>query len=145
VSALRKILTGVATTLVVCVASASTPASAGDASRPENVSGRFWERIVDARHPEMPPRLVLTHDANASSAGQGSSPHPVVCVHAGEHLVLHQTGIRSSTLSLAATALENGVCGARVRVHIAVTGVIAEVTVTAPGTGTLERRGSKWR
>lgn len=148
-SALRKILTSVATTLVVCAANASNPAPVSDTPRPENVSGRFWQRIVDVRHPEMPPRLVLMHGrqdpgAKVPSTGQGSLPRPVVCVHAGEHLVIHQTSIRSATASLAATALESGTCGARVRAHIAVTGAAAEVTITAPGIGALERRGSKW-
>jgi flagella basal body P-ring formation protein FlgA len=66
-------------------------------------------------------------------------------VRAGEHLLLHETQTGSSTVSLAATALERGACGDRVRARIEVTGALTEITVLGHGMGALSRKEDRWR
>jgi sarcosine oxidase gamma subunit len=89
--------------------------------------------------------LMVTHDARALSGSQEKSRRSIVCVRAGEHFVLHQTGTHSPMLSLTATALESGACGDHVRARIQVTGAVAEVTLLEQGIGALRVKGEKWR
>jgi hypothetical protein len=42
-------------------------------------------------------------------------------------------------------ALENGVCGARVRVRVMVTGALLEMTVLDSGSGMLSGKADGWR
>jgi hypothetical protein len=108
------------------------------------MSGRYWQRVFDPRHPEAPPRLVPKQTDHSAFASQEKPRRTVICVRAGDRLVLHQAG-GASTLSLAARALESGACGAHIRARIVVTGVVAEVTVAEQGIGILSRREDKWR
>lgn len=143
-SAFWRILIGITVCSMPCIAGASTRPGVDDVTL-ESASGRSWQRVFDPQHPEAPPRLMVMHDAGTLSGSRAKSRRPVVCVRAGEHLVLHQIGVRSPMLSLAATALENGACGDHVRARIQVTGAVAEVTLLEQGVGTLEERGAKWR
>jgi hypothetical protein len=144
VSAIWKLLIGIAVCSTACTTGASTQPAVNDVTS-ESASVRNWRRVFDPQHPEAPPRLVSVHGAGALSGSGGRLRRPVVCVRAGEHLVLHQTGTHSPMLSLAATALESGACGDHVRARIHVTGVVAEVTLLEQGIGALREKGEKWR
>ena len=143
-SALRKIFISIAICSMVSAAGASTLPAMNDVTS-ESASGRYWRRVFDPQHPEAPPRLVITPGSGALFGSRGKSRRPVTCVRAGEHFVLHQSGVRSPMLSLAATALESGACGDHVRARIQVTGAVAEVILLEQGIGTLGGRGAKWR
>lgn len=119
-------------------------APVSDTSHSENMLGRDWQRVFDPRHPEAPPRLVFRQTDNSRSISRETSRRPV-CVRAGDRLLLHQAGDRSSTLLLAAKALETGLCGAHIRARIVVTGAVAEVTVAEQGVGFLDGRKRAWR
>jgi hypothetical protein len=145
-SVLRNVLVNIAIAFVtVGAGGASSAGIAKDVPEPHSVSGFYWERVIDARHPAAPPRLIPRHGTAAPSGSRKGSRRPVICVRAGEHLLLHETGSGSSTVSLAATALESGGCGDRVRARIEVTRALTEVTVLGQGVGVLDRRGEKWR
>jgi hypothetical protein len=144
VSAFWKILISIAVCSLASMAGASTRPAVNDMTS-ESASGRNWRRVFDPQHPEAPPRLMVIHGASTLSGSQEKSRRPMVCVRAGEHFVLHQTGARSPMLSLAATALESGACGDHVRARIQVTGVVAEVTLLEEGIGALRGKGEKWR
>lgn len=145
-SALRKILVSIA---LACLALSTARASSArfllDAPVPDSISGRFWQRVIDPRNPAAPPRLVRVHDSAAPSGSRGEARRPIACVRAGEHLLLHQTRTGSSTVSLAATVLQSGACGDRVRARIEVTGALTEITVLGRQVGILDRKGNKWR
>ena len=143
-SAIWKLLIGIAVCSTACTTGASTQPAVNDVTS-ESASGHYWRRVFDPQHPEAPPRLVSVHGAGALSGSGGKSRQSIVCVRAGKHLVLHQTGTHSPMLSLAATALESGACGDHVRARIQVTGAVAEVTLLEQGIGTLRERGAKWR
>jgi sarcosine oxidase gamma subunit len=144
VSALRKVLIGIAVCSMAFAAGASTQPAVNDVTS-ESASRHYWRRVFDPQHPEAPPRLLSIHGTGALSGSGGKSRQSIVCVRAGEHLVLHQAGTHSSMLSLAATALERGACGDHVRARIQVTGAVAEVTLLKQGIGTWRGRGAKWR
>src|ERR1700742_4313803 len=136
VSALWKILIGIAVCSMACTTDASTQPALNDGTS-ESASVHDWRRVFDSRHPEAPPRLVSIHGAGALSGSGRKSRRSIVCVRAGEHLVLHQPGTHSPMLSLAAIALESGACGENVRARIQVTGAVAEVTLLEQGIGAL--------
>jgi hypothetical protein len=145
-SALRKILISIAVALLaMATAAASSAGIAHDVPELDSISGFYWQRVIDQAHPAAPPRLIPLHDSGASFGRGRDIRQPVVCVRAGEHVVLHESRKGSSTVSLAATALESGACRGRVRVRIEVTGALTEVTVLGPGVGVLDKEGNKWR
>jgi hypothetical protein len=131
--------------LAVTAAAASSARVAHDVREPDSTTDFYWQRVIDPRNPASPPRLIPLHDSSASSGSQRDTRRPVACVHAGEHLLLHESRKASSTLSLEAIALEGGVCGGRVRARIEVTGSLTEITVLGPGVGILDRKADKWR
>ncbi|MGA9718901.1 MAG: hypothetical protein WBQ79_11540 [Acidobacteriaceae bacterium] len=143
--ALRKMLISIAVAfLAMTTAAASSRGVAHDVPEPDSISGFYWQRVIDKAHPAAPPHLIHLHDS-AASFDSRDTQRPVACVRAGEHLLLHESRKGSSTLSLAAIALEGGVCGGRVRARIQVTGALTEITVLGPRVGVLDRKGDEWR
>lgn len=142
----RKVLVSLAVAfLAVTTAAWSSASVARDVREPDSTTDLYWQRVIDPRNPASPPRLIPLHHSSASSGSQRDTRRPVACVHAGEHLLLHESRKGSSTLSLEAIALEGGICGGRVRARIEVTGALIEITVLGPGVGILDRKGGKWR
>jgi hypothetical protein len=127
------------------VAGASAVHLALDAERADPISGLHWQRVMDPERPAAPPRLTLVRGSDSDLNGHRELPRPVACVRAGDHVSLRGANVSSSTMSLEATALESGVCGDRVRVRVAVTGALVEMTVLGPGNGVLRRKGNAWR
>jgi flagella basal body P-ring formation protein FlgA len=60
-------------------------------------------------------------------------------------VLVHGKDAGSSTFSLEAMALENGACGDLVRVRVAVTGALAEMSVLGSGVGILSDKAAVWR
>jgi hypothetical protein len=143
VSAFWKVFISITISAWICAPRALC-APVSNMPHPESMSGQYWQRVFDPRHPEAPPQLVLKQNQNPPSPSPEKPRRTVICVRAGDRLVLHQAG-GASTLSLAARALESGACGAHIRTRIAVTGVVAEITVAEQGIGILSGREDKWR
>jgi hypothetical protein len=129
----------------VSVAEASALHIACDAKQADPISGLHWQRMADPKHPAAPPRLTLVRGADAAVRGHRELPRPALCVRAGDHVLLHGKHAGSSTLSLEAMALENGACGDRVRVRVAITGALAEMSVLGSGMGVLSDQVAAWR
>lgn len=143
---IRKIFISFAIASLAMTTYASSSAGlAHDVPVPDSISGFYWQRVIDQAHPAAPPRLIPVHDAATSFSNGRDTRRPVACVRAGEHLLLHESHKAPSNLSLAATALEGGVCGGRVRARIEVTGALTEITVLGQGVGILDRKADKWR
>ncbi len=141
--AFRNIFVSIAISFVaVSTASARV---AHDVPEPDSTTGFYWQRIIDPENPAAPPRLVPVHDSAAPSVSRAKARRPVACVRAGEHLLLHETRMASSTVSLAAIALQSGACGDRIRARIEVTGAFAEITVLGHGVGALGGKEDTWR
>jgi flagella basal body P-ring formation protein FlgA len=69
----------------------------------------------------------------------------MVCVRAGDHVLLRGNNNDLSAMSLEATALENGTRGARVRARVAVTGALVEMIVLDARAGVLSgKAGPGW-
>jgi len=130
--------------LFVAVSTASARV-ARDMPEPDSSTGFYWQRIIDPENPAAPPRLVRVHDSAVPSVSRTKARRPVACVRAGEHLLLHEARRGSSTMSLAAIALQSGSCGDRIRGRIEVTGAFTEITVLGRGMGTLGGKEDKWR
>jgi hypothetical protein len=145
VTAARNIIASITIlTSGMSVAGASAVHLARDAERTDPISGLHWQRVMDSERPAAPPRLTLVRGDSAFSAHR-EPRRPVACVRAGDHVSVRAANVGSSKMSLEATALETGVCGDRVRVRIAVTGALVEMTVLGPGAGVLSRKGNAWR
>jgi hypothetical protein len=147
VTAARNIIASIAIfTSGMSVAGASAVDLARDAERADPISGLHWQRMMDPERPAAPPRLTLVRGSDSVlSAHRELLRRPAACVRAGDHVSLRGANAGSSKVSLEATALESGVCGDRVRVRIAVTGALGEMTVLGPGAGVLCRKGNAWR
>jgi hypothetical protein len=141
--AFRNIFVSIAIAFVV--ASTASARVAHDVPEPDSTTGFYWQRIIDPGNPAAPPRLVPVHDSAVPSGSRGEARRPAPCVRAGEHLLLHETRMASSTVSLAAIALQSGACGNRIRVRIEITGAFTEITVLGHGMGALGRKEDKWR
>jgi len=121
---------------------AGTPrgsAASGHALLPDRfdlLTGQYWRQITDPGHPAAPPRLIAMKESEAPDRPL-HRPH-VMCVKAGEHVLLESEG-EQSIVRMDATALENGAAGDRVRARISVTGAEVEVTVLDAHSGILVR------
>jgi hypothetical protein len=141
--AFRNIFASIA--ISVLAVSTASARGAHDMPEPDSTTGFYWQRIIDPGNPAAPPRLVPVHDSAVPSVSRTKARRPVACVRAGEHLLLHETRRGSSTVSLAATALQSAACGDRIRARIEVTGAFTEITVLGHGRGALGGKEDKWR
>ena len=139
--------------IVVCLlslfcvgaAGASAVRVARDAEQADPISGLHWQIVADPKHPAAPPRLTLMRGSDQPSEKGERLPRPIVCVRAGDHVLLRGNNDGLSAMSLEATALENGTCGARVRARVAVTGALVEMTVLDARAGVLSgKAGPGW-
>lgn len=129
----------------ISVAGASAVHLARDAEPADPISGLHWQRVMDPERPAAPPRLTLRRGSDSALSAHRELRRVVACVRAGDHVLLRGADGGSSKVSLDATALESGVCGDRVRVRIAVTGGLVEMTVLGHGAGVLCIKGNAWR
>jgi hypothetical protein len=132
------------TLFCVSIAEASALHVACDARQADPISGLHWQRMADPKHPAAPPRLTLVRGDTALRSHR-ELRRPALCVRAGDHVLVHGKDVGSSTFSLEAMALENGACGDRVRVRIAITGAVAEMSVLGSGMGVLSGKVAAWR
>lgn len=114
------------------------------AEQVDTISGFHWQRVADPKRPAAPPRLRLIHGADTAT-GHRKSQQPAVCVRAGQHVTLRTSNAGFPLFSLEAMALDNGACGARVRVRVTVTGALLEMTVLDSGSGILSGEADRWR
>jgi hypothetical protein len=133
------------TLFCVSMAGASALHVARDAGQADPISGLRWKQVADPNHPAAPPRLTLVRGADAGSSSHRALRRPALCVRAGDHVLVHGKNAGASTFSLEAMALENGACGDRVRVRVAVTGALAEMSVLGSGMGVLSDKAAAWR
>jgi len=144
--ALRNILVGTAMlSFGMSVAEASAVHLGRNTERVDPISGLHWQRLLDPKHPAAPPRLSLQRSSGAELSRHGQSLQPVLCVRAGDHVSLRSANAGLSMSSLQATVLQNGVCGARVRARVAVTGALVEMTVLDSGAAILSGKVSSWQ
>ena len=127
------------------VAGASALHLGRDAEQVDPISGLHWQRVLDAKHPAAPPRLTPLRGSVAGVSRHREPVRSAICVRAGDHISLRSANSELSMSSLDATALQNGVCGARVRARVAVTGALVEMTVLDSGAGILSGKVSAWR
>lgn len=139
--------------IVVCLLTLFCVGAAGasavhvvcDAEQADPISGLHWQVVADPKHPAAPPRLTLMRGSDQPSEKSKQLTRPMVCVRAGDHVLLRGSNRGLSTMSLEATALENGTCGARVRARVAVTGALVEMTVLEGRAGVLSgKAGPGW-
>lgn len=131
--------------LCVSVAGASAVHVARDAEQADPLSGLHWRWSADPQHPAAPPRLTVTRGPGRSLEKFAQPSRPLICVRAGDRVLLRGASVNLSMMSLEATALESGTCGARVRARVAVTGALVEMTVLDAGSGILSGRAAAWR
>jgi hypothetical protein len=131
--------------LCVSVAGASAVHVARDADQADPLSGLHWRWSADPQHPAAPPRLTLVRGSGWPLEKAKQPSRPVICVRAGDHVLLREAGVNLSMMSLEATALESGACGARVRARVAVTGALVDMTVLDAGSGILTGKAVAWR
>lgn len=129
----------------VSVAGASAMNVAHDAGRADPFSGLHWERVTNPERPAAPPRLVLVCGADAAGHTDKRMQRPIICVRAGDRVLLRGASAGSSTLSLEAMALENGACGERVRARVVVTGAVIDMRIVDSGTAVLSGKAAVWR
>lgn len=133
------------TLFCVSAAGASAAHVARDAEQADPISGLHWQVVADPNHPAAPPRLTPMRGSDQPSEKGKQRPRPMVCVRAGDHVLLRGNTNGLSEMSLEATALENGTCGARVRARVAVTGALVEMTVLDARAGVLSgKAGPGW-
>jgi hypothetical protein len=143
---LRNIIVGTAMlSFGISVAGASAVHLDRDAERVDPISGLHWQRVLDPKHPAAPPRLTRQRGSAAELSRHGESSRPALCVRAGDHVSLRSANAGLSMSSLEATALQNGVCGARVRARVTVTGALVEMTVLDSGAAILSGKVSSWQ
>jgi hypothetical protein len=133
--------------MLLCVGAAGASAVhvVRDAEQADLISGLHWQRVEDPKHPAAPPRLTMMRGSDQASETGKPLPRPMVCVRAGDHVLLRGTNVGFSMMSLEATVLENGTCGARVRARVAITGALVEMTVLDAGEGILSGKAGAWR
>jgi len=144
-TALLNIFVCLVTFFCVSMAGASALHVARDAGQADPISGLRWQRVADPKHPTAPPRLTLMRGADTGLSGHRELRRAALCVRAGDHVLVHGKDAGSSTFSLEAMVLENGACGDRVRVRVAVTGALAEMSVLGSGVGVLSDKAAAWR
>jgi hypothetical protein len=133
------------TLLCVSVAGASAVHVARDADQADPLSGLHWRWSADRQNPAAPPRLTLMRGSGGSLEKVTQPSRPLMCVKAGDRVLLRGASVNFSMMSLEATALESGVCGARVRARVGVTGALVEMTVLDAGSGILSGKVAAWR
>ena len=133
------------TLLCVTVAGASAVHVSRDAEAADPLSSLHWRWSTDPQHPAAPPRLTLMRGSGRSLERITQPSPPLICVRAGDHVLLRDVNVNLSMMSLEATALESGACGARVRARVGVTGALVEMTVLDAGSGTLNAKAAAWR
>lgn len=133
------------TLFCVSAAGASAVRVARDAEQADPISGLHWQVVADPKHPAAPPRLILMRGSDQPSDRSKQLPRPMICVRAGDHVLLRGKSSGLTALSLEATALESGTCGARVRARVSLTGALVEMTVLDARAGILsEKAGPGW-
>jgi|KBSMisStandDraft_5_1062788.scaffolds.fasta_scaffold2423469_1 hypothetical protein len=133
------------TLFCVSAAGASAAHVARDAEQADPISGLHWQLVADPKHPAAPPRLTLMRSSDQHSEEVKQLPRPTVCVRAGDQVLLRGNNRGLSMMSLEATALQNGTCGARVRARVTVTGALVEMTVVDARAGVLSgKAGAGW-
>lgn len=142
---LANIFVFLVTLLCVTVAGASAMHVARDADQADPLSGLHWQWSADPQHPAAPPRLTLMRGSGRSLDKAKQSSRPMICVRAGDRVLLRDASVNLSMMSLEATALESGACGTRVRARVAVTGALVEMTVLDAGSGILSGKAAAWR
>jgi hypothetical protein len=139
------IVVSLLTLFCVGAAGASAAHVVRDAEQADPISGLHWQLMTDPKHPAAPPRLTLIRGSDQSSEDGKPLPRRMVCVRAGDRVLLRANNAGLSMISLEATALENGMCGARVRARVAVTGAQVEMTVLDARAGSLSgNAGAGW-
>lgn len=133
--------------MLLCVGAAGASAVhvARDAEQADPISGMYWQRIADPKHPAAPPRLTLTRGSDHPAERDRQSPRAAFCVRAGDRVSLRGARLGFSTMALEGTALESGACGARVRARVEVTGALVEMKVIDAGAGILSGKAGAWR
>ncbi|HZD44559.1 MAG TPA: hypothetical protein VE109_00635 [Acidobacteriaceae bacterium] len=144
-TALLNIFVCLVTFFCVSIAGASALHVARDVRQADPISGLRWQRVADPNHPAAPPRLTLVRGADTVLSGHRELRRAALCVRAGDHVLVHGKDAGPSTFLLEAMALESGACGDRVRVRVAVTGALAEMSVLGSGVGVLSDRAVAWR
>lgn len=129
----------------VSLARASAAHVVRDAEQTDPITGFHWQRTGDPQRPGAPPRLKLMRSSDQPAKEHGHLPEAIACVRAGDHVLLRGTNFGFSTMRLEATVLESGVCGARVRARVVVTGALVEMTVLESGTGILSGKAGAWQ
>jgi hypothetical protein len=144
-TALLNVVVCLVTLFCVSIADASALHVARNAGQADPISGLRWEQVADPNHPAAPPRLTLVRGAHTGLSGHRDLRRAALCVRAGDHVLVHGKDAGSSMFLLEAMALENGACGDRVRVRVAVTGALAEMSVLGSGVGVLSDKAAAWR
>lgn len=144
-TAILNVVVCLVTLFCVSMAGASALHVARDAGQADPISGLRWQRVADPNHPAAPPRLKVARDADTGLSSHRVLRRAALCVRAGDHVLVHGKDAGPSTFSLEAMALENGACGDRVRVRVAVTGALAEISVLGSGVGVLSDKAAAWR
>ena len=111
--------------------------TAAHTARFDLLTGEYWERIADPRHPEAPPRWAAV--AATKSESHSCQPLPVAILRAGHPLQL-KAGGANSLFRMEAVALESGTPGNTVRARITLTGAVVEVMIVDQDTALLAGR-----
>ena len=141
----RNIAVCIATLSCVSLAKASALHLPREIDQADPISGLHWQRVADPTNPAAPPRLTRVRGFHAELSGHRESRRPIICVRAGDFVLLRNAKTGFSMFSLEARALENGACGAHVRARVAVTGALVEMTVLDAKVGTLSGKAAAWR
>src|ERR1700761_43771 len=85
------------TLLCVSVAGASAVHVARDADQADPLSGLHWRWSEDPQHPAAPPRLTLMRGSFHPLENAKQPSRPLMCVRAGDHVLLRGGSVNSST------------------------------------------------
>ena len=142
---LRNLIAWTAFLRCVSLAGASPVHLSREVEQTDPISGLHWQRVLDPTHPAAPPRWMLLRGSGFAVSTHGERRRPTMCVQTGDHILLRSANAGLSALSIGATVLENGGCGARVRARVTVTGAVVEMTVLDSGAGVLGGTAARWR
>jgi hypothetical protein len=105
-----------------------------DAMQADPISGLYWVRVPDAVHPGAPPKLVRLDGVQLA---HGPLPTGPLCVHAGDHLRLHEGSTALHSMTIDAVSFQDAACGNRVHARVGITGKLVDVLVTTSSSGVL--------